>query len=199
MHVHEHLIGLAGHVYDNPNRVRLGHGLEVAHYGANESGVGNVAAIQGSDIDPRDWARNFMAWGAYDRELGYAPWGFHRASKRAADYFCQIYDPAVPFRITGHSAGAAIGILTAQRMQSRGWRVLEMVGFAPPRTGRRELNTDTTLYDHGGDLVCKVPWWWKHPVDLVRLPDQTPLPRQHGWELYALALAEYFEPAAGTA
>ena len=185
-------LGLAQYAlkaYTSDNLKTLSHGLE---YGIFQDAYSNkILAVQGSDKDPRDWIRNFMAFPRRDKELGFAPWGFHKASKRLADDVekeLQFDKKVNRIYVTGHSAGASIALLAAIRLVKRGYGIRRVAAFAPAKTGKRSLNVIVSLYTHGNDIVCKVPFGWSHPKELEELPDVSESVFQHSMLYYIKAL-----------
>lgn len=185
MLTHKYLAECARGAYSPHNSIRLALDLEFTPYA-------NVIAIRGSELDPRDWVRNFMAFPWRCGPAGLAPFGFARATKRLYSYLqrkgFKYVDTDQPIYVTGHSAGGAMAILLADLLARDGWPVVECVAFAAPRTGRRLLRVPTTIYDHAGDPVCDVPPFWKHPVAPVVLPDMTDGPLQHSMDHYVAAM-----------
>ena len=159
--------------------------------------VAGILAIRGSELDPRDWLRNFAAFPWRCGPVGWAPYGFVAGAKRIARYVHQRWSYGTkttgrigaPRYVTGHSAGGAMAILVSELLAASGFTIHECVVFAAPCTGKRPLKVPTTIYDHGGDPVCKVPPFWQQPVETVELPDMTSGPLQHSMENYVQALA----------
>lgn len=152
---------------------------------------GGVVAIRGSELDFIDWGRNIAsAFPWRSRAIGLAPFGFLRGAQRivAAVLKGRVLARASSVYVTGHSAGAAMAILVSELLWKRDFPVRECVAFAAARTGGRQLQVKTTIYDHGGDPVLLFPPFWKHPVEPVVLPDMSPGIRQHPMDWYVEAL-----------
>jgi len=184
---HVDLAQAAKGAYDNRNTVRLARDLEFSCYA-------NIIAVRGSEVDPWDWMRNFLVVpGKCDYGVGLAPLGYALAANRLVEYL-KIHaagyglDLDRPIYLTGHSAGGAIAILAAEQFASLEWPVIECVTFGTARSGARELQVKNTIYRHGGDRICNVPWIWKHPVPITDLPDVSPGIRQHAMDWYVEAI-----------
>ena len=182
-------LALAEHAraaYEDTNSIRLNFDLEFTVYG-------NVIAVRGSELDLSDWGRNIMAFPWKCGPVGMAPFGFSRGTKRLVKFLERRnvgigLDLDFPIYVTGHSAGGAMAILLADWLAGMGWPIEECVAFAAPKTGERQLQVPTTIYDHAGDLVCDVPPFWDHPVKPVVLPDMSDGPLQHSMDHYVAAL-----------
>lgn len=172
--------------------VRLEHDLEVL---LESSGTTGIIAIRGSEKHWKDWAANFMAFPVNCRDIGLVPYGFARRAIRIFDYLTvgeggEFMKAHTSFQITGHSQGAAISIPLSEMLKSFGFNVTNCVGFAAPKTGKRHLQVPTKIYDHAGDIVCKVPFFWRHPVRPIRLPDMSDGPLQHSMDYYLAAFRQ---------
>ena len=149
-------------------------------------------AIRGSELDPRDWLRNLAAFPWHFSGLGnVAPYGFGKGAERLVAKFIHelgVTAGGLPIYLTGHSMGAATAILMAEVLHWYRFNVKECVAFAAPRTGTRPLSVPTTIYDHHGDPVCKVPFFWSHPVNPLVLPDMSDGILQHSMDYYLRAM-----------
>lgn len=170
--------------------VRLKHNTEVL---LESDGTTGIIALRGSEKHWKDWAANFMAIPVACRSIGIAPWGFARRALRTFDYltkgdgteFMRNHDY---FQVTGHSQGGAVGILLGELLYAYGFNVTRCVALGAPKTGKRDLEVPTAIYDHAGDIVCKVPFLWGHPIKPKVLPDVSQGPRQHPADYYLTAL-----------
>lgn len=188
MLTHTELAHAAKRAYDDCN-LRVGWDME-----ANVELIeGHVCiAVRGSELDPRDWLRNFSAFPWRFKGLKQsAPFGFGRGARRVLDGFAHEVGAMVgqmPIYVTGHSLGGAVAILLGQMMKYYQYDVQEVVAFAAPRTGKRDMVVSTTIYDHYNDPVCDVPWFWNHPVERIVLPDVSDGILQHSMDYYVKAL-----------
>lgn len=155
-----------------------------------------VIAIRGSEVDVFDWGRNLLAFPWHFKTLGgAAPFGFGRGARRVADAFIHELGALVgqlPIYVTGHSLGGAVAILLTQMLTYYRFNVKECVAFAPPRTGARELRIKTTIYDHAGDLIVQVPWFWRHPIKPIVLSDVSASIFQHDMDHYVKAVERHY-------
>lgn len=182
-------LDLADHALDayDKHTIRLKNDLEVL---VERKGHSVVIAIRGSEVNAVDWVANFLIFPWRSRHIGWAPYGFLRRAQRVVHYLMRVENLSnYPYvYLTGHSAGAAIALLAGEILTARGVQVHETVGFAAPCTGKRKLRVPTTLYDHSGDPVCKVPHLWGQPVELEVLPDVSEGPTQHSMLHYYAAV-----------
>lgn len=186
MLTHVELAEIANSSYDEKT-VRLKHDLELL---VERQGSMLAVSVRGSELNAKDWLSNFLIFPWRDKSIGWAPFGFLRRAQRVVKYLVQNerLDDYTYVYFTGHSAGAAIALLTAEILWKQGYHVSEVVGFAPPCTGKRKLRCQTTLYDHAGDPVCDVPRLWGQPIELEVLPDASDGPLQHAMSHYLDAL-----------
>lgn len=168
--------------------VRLEHDMEVL---LDTQGTTGIIAIRGSEGHWKDWAANFMAFPAKCGRIGRAPHGFARRALRLLKYLLKENPEFLAnhksFEVTGHSQGGAVAILVAELMKDLDYNVTQCAAFGAPKTGKRVLRVPTKIYDHAGDVVCKVPWFWRHPVKPIVLPDMTDGVKQHSMNYYAKA------------
>jgi len=153
-------------------------------------GVG-IVAIPGTEFSASDLGRNVVsAFPWRSKLIGKAPYGFLRGAQRivAAIIEQDLLKDAHSIYVTGHSLGAAEAILASELLWRWDFPVRECVALAAPRTGKRELKVQTTIYDHAGDPVLDVPWFWAHPVTPVVLPDVSEGILQHSSAYYMQAL-----------
>jgi hypothetical protein len=164
--------------------------------------VDNVSyiAIRGTEasgfIDGFGWLdviRNMRVLPRYNKATGAGHGGFITGGEsvaRALIEFGALGDTVV---ITGHSLGAAVGIVAAQILHEAGFKIDEVVLFGCPRVYaliRPKFNFPVTSYRHGSDVVCNVPRCYRQPVGLTKLNPNSNFPNwgDHMIEKYELAL-----------
>lgn len=162
----------------------------------------SYVAIRGTEasrfIDGFGWLdviRNMRVLPRYNKAAGTGHGGFITGGESVAKALIEFGALGDTLVITGHSLGAAVGIVAAQILHDKGFKVEEVVLFGCPRVYalfRPSFDFPVTSYRHGSDIVCNVPRWYRQPVALTALNPNRSLPNwgDHGIEKYELALRE---------
>jgi len=129
----------------------------------------------------------FFPW--HNDILGVCHAGFLKGALKIIDQIDKYAIKDMPIILTGHSMGAAIGLLIAIFLKNRGYNVVEYVGFACPRAfiyNKQKHNPDhsvrfpITIYRYENDIVplvpTKIPFGYHHIVKLTQLGDGNGLP-----------------------
>jgi hypothetical protein len=104
----------------------------------------------------------------WDDDLGFVHSGFLKGARKIVKNLLPFVSKEVPVIVTGHSLGAAMGLIVANMLKKRGYNVVEYVGFACPRVfvfdkfGRdeRDIKFPRTIYRYENDIVTQVPLWF---------------------------------------
>jgi triacylglycerol lipase len=124
-----------------------------------------IVAFAGTDpLVPANWITDFTLDVTPENVHG----GFDRAARAVFDELRAALTSrhAQPVIFTGHSMGAALTVLTAERvLDELGIRPTAVYGFGMPRAGDKDfalryngaLGAATYRFVHGSDIVCAVP------------------------------------------
>lgn len=129
----------------------------------------------------------FIPW--YHPILGWAHSGFMKGALKIYEDLTEHIIKDVPIRITGHSLGAAMALVVGILLKHDGYKLVEYVGFACPRTfvyNKQKHNPDLsvrfpiTIYRYQDDIVPIVPFAfpfnYHHPVKMTQIGDGNGLP-----------------------
>jgi len=135
----------------------------------DNSGLSTIIAFRGTSKNRdskwsliRDIISDVNCLPKHHPELGWVPAGFLRAGLRIFDDVeRRIFDKRKPIMVTGHSLGAAVALIVAGMLVSRGYNVSAVRGFGAPRVGKLKVlfGTSVRLFRYGGDAVCLIPFF----------------------------------------
>jgi len=107
----------------------------------------------------------------YDKRVGWCHAGFLKGARAITDKPDLKLDKSKPVVVSGHSLGAAMGLIAAKLLHSKGYTINQWVGFGCPKAliGKRENSFYCKHYQNGGDIVPTLPPFYRHQVEVVKL------------------------------
>ncbi len=148
-----------------------------------------------------DIIRDFRIYPWYHKAFGWGPCGFVKGGIMIADLLENILDKTHPIYLTGHSLGGALSLVCAAILKSRGYNVVEWVGYGTPYThflSQRTFDFKQTGYRYKNDIVPRLPTIWGYKsnfkeiallLDIFTQGDDTW--DDHDKELYSACLRRF--------
>ncbi len=157
-------------------------------------------AIRGTEastaLDGFNWLdviRDMRVLPRHNQSIGWGHGGFVCGGESVARSLMEYADLTGSIVITGHSLGAAVGLIASAILHDAGVQVIEAVLFGCPRTCaliRPKIVFPVTSYRHGSDIVTNVPRWYRQPVQLTPIKPNNKIPNwaDHSIDAYESAL-----------
>jgi hypothetical protein len=135
-----------------------------------------IVAVRGTEAEYIDIFRDLTAFPWYYKHLGMCHTGFATGAIDLVNRkLSKILDTSLPIIVTGHSAGAIIGLMVCKLLTAKYYNVIEWVGFGCPRGffGTRSFSHPITSYKYGNDVVPTLlpaqVLGFIHPIKLTKI------------------------------
>ena len=113
-----------------------------------------------------DVLRDLHIFPWYDKDCGLVHAGFLKGAQSTAEFIAGRLVNDLPVICTGHSLGGALALLTAAKLQAKGFVIEKWVGFGSPMTQltKRKYTFEQWNYRYCADIVPTMPRYVFHRI-----------------------------------